>query len=57
MLLAGAIVQPAWRPASSLINTDAAMCMADTRVNPVFIVYHSHTAKRRGPVGHRPRSG
>ncbi len=32
------------------------MCIADTRVNTLFIIYHSHAPDGRGPGGHRPRS-
>jgi len=31
------------------------MFMAFARVSPLFIIYRSHTAERRGPGGNRPR--
>jgi hypothetical protein len=37
------------------MNTEAVMCMAFTRVNALFIIYHSHTTDGRGHRGHRPR--
>jgi hypothetical protein len=54
-VLSRAVVQPASGPASSLMKTLAVMCIADTRVNALFIIYHSHTAERRCPRGHRSR--
>ena len=46
----------AWRPrSSSLINTLAVMCRADTRVNALFIIHHSHAPDGRGYWGNRPR--
>jgi hypothetical protein len=48
-------VQLAQRPASSLMNTLAVMCIAATRVSTLFTIYHSHTPGGRGPGGNRPR--
>ena len=31
------------------------MCIADARVSPRFIIYHSHAPDGRGPGSHRPR--
>jgi hypothetical protein len=58
--LAGAVVPPvlgpaASGPASSLMKTLAVVCCAFTRVNTLFIIYHSHTRDGRGPGGDRPR--
>jgi hypothetical protein len=55
-VLAGAVVQPAQRPASSLINTLAVMCIADTRFSAFLVVYHSPTPDGRSHCGHRPCS-
>jgi hypothetical protein len=54
-VLTGAVVQPAQRPASSLINTLAVMCIADTRISALFVVYHTRAPDGRGPAGDRPR--
>jgi len=58
--LAGAVVQPALGPAASgpaalLMEMRGMMFMAFARVSPLFIIYRSHTAERRGPCGNRPR--
>ena len=42
-------------PERSDRNTLAVMLIAETRVNPLFIIYHSHIRDDRGPGGHRPR--
>ena len=52
---AGAVVQPASGPASSLMNTLAVMRIADTRINAFLVVYDSHTPDGRGHCGDRPR--
>ena len=52
--LTGAVVQPAQRPASSLMNTLAVMCgstlhcMAFTRTSALLETYHTHTPDGRG---------
>jgi hypothetical protein len=53
--LAGAIVQPASGPASWLMQVRRVMFMAFTRINPLFVIYHSHTPDGRGRCRHRPR--
>jgi hypothetical protein len=53
--LAGAVMQPAQRPSSSLTKTLAMMFMAFTRVNALLITYHSRPSAGRGLGGNRPR--
>ena len=59
--LAGAVVQPVRRPASSLMKKLAVMCgsavhcMAFARVNPRLVVYRFRTPDGRGPGGARRR--
>ena len=54
-VLTCAVVRPAQRPASSLMEVWGVMFRALTRVNPLFIIYHSHTPAGRGAGGNRPR--
>jgi hypothetical protein len=55
-VLARAVVQPASGPAAPLMEMRDVMFVALTRVNALFIIYHSHTPDGRGPGGNRPRS-
>jgi hypothetical protein len=53
--LTRAVVQPALGPASSLMEMRGAMFGALSRVSPLFIIYHSHTADCRGLGGDKSR--
>jgi hypothetical protein len=59
--LAGAVVQPAQRPALSLMNTltakcgDPVHCRAFKRTSALLVVYHTHTTDGRGHCSHGPR--
>jgi len=53
-VLAGAVVQPTYWSASSLMEMWGVMFRALSRVNPLFIIYRSHTTDCRGHCGHRP---
>jgi hypothetical protein len=55
LVLAGAVVQPAQRPASSLMEMRGMIFTAFTTVSPLFVIYHTHAPAGRGPGGHRPR--
>ena len=60
IVLTGTVVQPAYGPAasgpaSSWMEMRGVMFRALSRVNPLFITYHSHTTDGRGPGGNRPR--
>ena len=46
---------PASGPAVSLMKVRDVMFMSFTRVNPLFVPYHSHTTDGRGPGGNGPR--
>ena len=51
----GEVVQPDHGPASSVMGMRGVMFRAFTRVNPLSIIYHSHTPDARGASGDRPR--
>jgi hypothetical protein len=48
-------MQPVSEPAASLMRMRDVMFMALTRVNALFIIYHSHAPDGRGHWGNRPR--
>jgi hypothetical protein len=57
-LLSGAVVPPAPGPASSLMKMRGVMFCASTRVNALFLIYHSQPTAARvytpGPQDGRP---
>ena len=55
-VLAGAVVQPTYWSASSLMEMWGVMFRALSRISPLFIIYHSRAPGGRGPGGNRPRS-
>jgi hypothetical protein len=59
-VLARAGVPPVSRPAASgpaasWMEMRGVMFRALSRVSPLFVTYHTHTAERQGPDGDRPR--
>jgi hypothetical protein len=54
--LADVVVQPAQRPAASLMGTRDVILGALSRISTLSIIYHTHTPDGRGHCGDRPRA-